>query len=852
MRLPRLSRLHPRRVLFLPGPASAAAVAMLATFAVLGAACTQESDSDTASSAPGGQQVSAGPGGYGAVIRRTSDGVPHIWAEDIKGVSFGQGWASAQDHPCDLVDQILKVTSRRAATFGAGDAEKNVQSDFGWAALGIAERASADWPKVKGSQRTVVESFAAGWNAEMKKAGAKGVTDWCAGQDWLRPITAEELYTYARSVTLLASGARLVDYIAKAKAPAGAAGTPTTEAALGAADGGGGDGGDAATVASNGWAIGSQRSASGKGMLLGNPHFPWIGELRFWEVQLTTADGMDVYGAQLLGLPGVGIGFTDGVAWTHTVSAGRRFTAYKMALAPGDPTSYLVDGQAKPMVRKDITIKVKAADGSTADQTRPYYATEFGPVLDFPGVGWTDTATTSYRDANIDNTRFLDQYLAMDRSHSLKDLQAAHRKFQGIPLFNTIATDADGTAWYADTSATPDLSPEALAAYQQRLETDGLTKIAAQANAVLLDGSTSRDRWVDDPEAPWPGVLPWSKLPQVQRKDYVLNANDSYWVPNASATIDGDYSILQGPKTARSVRTLENLAVLDDRTAGGPSGDDGKFTLDELTAAALRDAAYTEAQWRAGVVARCKAAAGPVTGKELTDKTGAVVVPAGPVDISRACGVLEAWDGRYDVASVGAVLWREFTRAVPPADMWATPFDKALPATTPAGLGPAQKDGVDLVLTGLATAVALLDKAGVALDAPLGQAQYDARVPQQRLPIPGGLGSEGVTNVVDNGRDSASTLQVQPDNPKPLTKDSPLTTGGYPVSYGTSFLMAVDYAKGAPAARTILTYGEVGNPTSPAFTAQSKDFAAKQWKTVRFTDADIAADKGGSTTKVSG
>ena len=70
-------------------------------------------------------------------------------------------------------------------------------------------------------------------------------------------------------------------------------------------------------------------------MLLANPHFPWEGELRFWEVQLTVPGELDVYGAQLSGLPGIGIGFTEASAWTHTVSAGKRFTAYKLTLVPG-------------------------------------------------------------------------------------------------------------------------------------------------------------------------------------------------------------------------------------------------------------------------------------------------------------------------------------------------------------------------------------------------------------------------------------------------------------------------------------------------------------------------------------
>ena len=138
---------------------------------------------------------------------------------------------------------------------------------------------------------------------------------------------------------------------------------------------------------------------------------------------------------------------------------------------------------------------------------------------------------------NLDNDRLGTQYLAMNRANSIPELQAAQEEYQGIPLFNTIAAGADGSVWYADTAATPNLSPEAIAAYEERLEQGGLTALAADSGAVLLEGNTARDRWIEDPEAPWPGVLPWSALPQLERDDYVVNANDSYWVTNADAFV---------------------------------------------------------------------------------------------------------------------------------------------------------------------------------------------------------------------------------------------------------------------------------------------------------------------------
>ena len=79
-------------------------------------------------------------------------------------------------------------------------------------------------------------------------------------------------------------------------------------------------------IGSNGWGIGGDRTVSGGGMVLANPHFPWQGELKLYESHIRVEGEVDVYGASLMGVAPVLIGFNKGMAWTHTVSAGKRFT----------------------------------------------------------------------------------------------------------------------------------------------------------------------------------------------------------------------------------------------------------------------------------------------------------------------------------------------------------------------------------------------------------------------------------------------------------------------------------------------------------------------------------------------
>ncbi len=159
----------------------------------------------------------------------------------------------------------------------------------------------------------------------------------------------------------------------------------------------------------------------------------------------------------------------------------------------------------------------------------------------------------------------------------MDEFQQVHATEQGIPWVNTIATSADGRAWYADTSATPNLSAEALAAWQAEVDAGGLLGLVYNDfGVVMLDGSDSLFEWVDDPAAPAPGLVPFADLPQIERSDYVFNANDSYWLSNPDEPLTG-FSPMHGvsrraavaadphqPDAARRTRR----AVVDRRHPG--------------------------------------------------------------------------------------------------------------------------------------------------------------------------------------------------------------------------------------------------------------------------------------------
>jgi acyl-homoserine-lactone acylase len=872
----------------------------LALVLIVGGACTgSDEDDGSAGDDIDGGEVRGDGDEFEAVIRRGSGGVPHITGDTFEDVLFGQGWAQGEDRTCDLADQVVKLRGERAKFLGPGEGDANVTSDIAWKTIGLYDRATTEWDdEVDAEVKEMVTAFTAGWNAHLEETGVDDVSGWCAGEDWVREIEPVDVYANARQVSLFASSVQLIDYITAARPPGEAAegttstteaddATSTTEADAGAEDDEADDEATTTTeeaaavpglfedkpVASNGWAIGTERSANQHGMLVANPHFPWEGELRFWESHLTVPGEMDIYGVMLSGLPGIGIGFTDEFAWTHTVSAGNRFTAYKLELVPGEPTKYRYGDEVRDMEAQDITVEVLGDDGELDEVTRTMWSSHYGPIIDvrdeidIPDLGWTETSALTFRDANIDDDEMLEQYLRMDTAEDFDELVDAHREVGGVPLFNTIAVSDDGRAWYSDTSATPNLSAEAIEGFERSKESDPLVGLTADSGLVLLDGSDPANEWQEAAGARDPGLVPFDDQPSVERDDYVFNANDSFWLPHATEVLEGDYSFLHGAqRTPRSPRTRENATVLADVSAEGPSGEDGLFTLDELADAALLNRGYTSRVLLGDVVERCEAANGPVGVEALAGEDGEDVLPAEFVDIEAACEVLAGWDGVYDVDRAGPVVWREmlsqfaFADLMDAGNLWSEPFDADEPVDSPSGLATDVGEGsVDPAMQALARAVQVLERAEIAVDAPLGDVQFALR-DGERIPLHGGDFVDGTTNVVDAfpgwsildpALDELDREPLVEGSGSNLVRVTASDETGYMVDDGTSFLLALNFTDDGPEARAFLTYGETEDRSSDLYTEATQAFSDKEWRDIAFT-ADQVDDDATSAETVRG
>ncbi|VTU26351.1 penicillin acylase family protein [Variovorax sp. PBL-E5] len=760
-------------------------------------------------------------GGRGVTIERTAHGIAHITAPDYEGIGFGVGYAYAQDNVCQIADHLLTVRGERSQFLGPEGIGQlglgrmpNAQIDLFVRAhmddAALARAAATVDPDAQASSR----GYIAGYNRYLQDTGPNGLPEACRGKPWVRPMVPTDLWRGTELSMIQGGLGALAGAVLAARPPA--PGTRSGEAPVdrqqAVAEIGrysfnaNPEGGE---LGSNGWAFGRNATPDGHGVLLGNPHFPWTGTNRFWEMHLIIPGKLDVMGAGIGGSPMVVIGFNKDVAWTHTVSTGKRFTLYELKLDPSDPTTYIVDGQPRKMTARTISLPAAAAAGGAAPAQKTFYGTEWGPVLSLPraGLGWTAAKAYAIRDVNTLNVRSAQSWMQMALAHDVAELRAAMDN-QGMPWVNTIAADRDGHAMYADLSVVPDVSAEMLKACAPSPAAAALL----DTGLAVLDGSRSACAWHRDSAAAMPGAIPPARMPVIVTQDWVQNSNDSFWLSNPHIAPPAGISPLVGAiGTPQRLRTRSGILEIEGRLAGNDGLPGNRMGAAELRSVIFRD----------------KNLAGMLVMDDLAAACGADAAALTP-DQTLGCRVLAAWDRTSDSASKGAPLFREFWRkAKDVPKVWRVPFDAARPVVTPAGLDMATPATRDAVFKALGDAVGIVRTAGFAADVPLAEVQT-RMVRGQKVTLHGGDEFEGVLNKVESQGQSL----IRPT--------------GYQVNFGTSYIQAVSFDDRGPVAQALLTYGQSSDPASPLAYDQLPLFSAKQWLPLPFHRADIDAQRVGA------
>lgn len=478
-----------------------------------------------------------------------------------------------------------------------------------------------------------------------------------------------------------------------------------------------------------------------------------------------------------MGTPMVLMGFSNNLAWAHTVSTARRFGFFALQLAPDDPTVYIYDGQRRQMQASEIT--VETLDGEQI--TRTLYRSHMGPMVTLaglnPALGWSTSQALTIRDVNLENPRSFQNFLAWNRANSLQAFIDAKKNVVGIPWVNTAAAGRDdGRAFYSDITVVPNL-PDSLVSQCRLAE--------LSPGVPLMVGTSSGCAWRTDADSPQPGAFGPSRLPSLTSTEYVANMNDSHWLSNPGTPLEGYAAVIGQERYPQTLRTrMGHTQALELIAQTTPTSEN----IRELV---LSSRVYSAEQGKDALLA----AACPAS---------PIMVDGTPVDVSDACDILAAWDNTGNLDARGALLWSRFWNSVRSrSDLFTTPFSHLDPVNTPNGLNTGPQ-----TLTAFAQAVRNLSNAGQ-LDAAVRDYQHYPAKPSLDEPIPlfGGSGNEGYFTVLNN------TYMHVVDFPE-----------GQPVR-----------------AYTFLTHSQSSDPASEHYADYTRAYSDKQWHAFPFTDEAIEA-----------
>ena len=345
-----------------------------------------------------------------------------------------------------------------------------------------------------------------------------------------------------------------------------------------------------------------------------------------------------------------------------------------------------------------------------------------------------------------------------------------------------------------------------------------------------MDGSKADCEWGNDADSPQAGIFGRSNLPFLIRDDYVLNSNDTYWLSNLDEPLTGFSPLLRRRLTPfpsatspegvpLSLRTRMAFQQVLDRLDNSDGLGGTTFTLNNMQDVVYGNRSYAAELVLDDVLADCNAnAILPLTG-------------GGTIDAKQACSILSNWDRRNNIDSRGAHVFREFWSKAGVSEYTNTafevPFNEADPINTPCELKITPQ-----TRQALGDAIAYFQNKGIALDASLGELQYvlDAGKNNQRIPMHGGYGSEGIFNAARG--------------------EGVNEVGNYIINNGPTYMQAVTFDAKGPVVEALLAYSQAGDSTRPYHRDQTRRYSAKEWIRVPFSSSEISQKAVGEVIKL--
>ena len=290
---------------------------------------------------------------------------------------------------------------------------------------------------------------------------------------------------------------------------------------------------------SNGIAIAPSNTVGKKHALLWiNPHTSFFFRS---ELQMTSDEGLNAYGAATWGQFFIYQGFNEKAGWMHTTSNADDLDEYTETITQkGDKYFYKYGNEERPMAVETIKVPYKTANGM-ASKTFTIYRTGHGPVVRKDGDKWVAIKIMQ------EPIKALMQSYTRTKAHSYAEF-AKTMELHTNSSNNTIFADAQGDIAYFHGNFIPKRDPKF-----------DWTK--------PVDGS--------DPATEWHGLLTPEETPHLLNpaSGWLYNTNNAPWTaagPSSPKESDFPKYVENGAQNPRGVHAIRILTNKKD------------FSLDEL------------------------------------------------------------------------------------------------------------------------------------------------------------------------------------------------------------------------------------------------------------------------------
>ena len=420
-------------------------------------------------------------------IYRDNFGVPHIFGKTDAAVVFGLMYAQCEDNFWQLEHDFIRSLGRAAEINGSS----GLANDLAYRAFEVEKLSKTEYANLPKKTQELCQAFAAGLNSFLARNPQIKPQLIMQFEPW--HILAANRAGRIGNISRFGMNRSEIQFGVPESTKSAKIETRVDPTAFQAWFD---ESSTEPIEGSNMWVVAPSKSASGKAMLLINPHVGFFGGGQRYEAHLHSDEGLNIYGFAILGTPYIRSGFNQYLGWSHTNNYADTADAYLETFDdPKNPLAYRYGDAYRNAVEWTEEVKVKTEEGLETRRYR-FRKTHHGPI-----IGSREGKMIAARVAKLEEGGELLQRFAMNHARTFAEFKAALSEL-ALTGSNTIYADNRGNIFYVHGNAIPKRS--------NKFDW-----------AKPVDGS--------NPETEWQGYHPLDQLPHLlnPKSGFLQNCNST-------------------------------------------------------------------------------------------------------------------------------------------------------------------------------------------------------------------------------------------------------------------------------------------------------------------------------------